>query len=240
MTDLLYMEDFTVLECDATITQIQHEDGRTLLILDKTCFYPQGGGQPYDQGMIESPTGSFIVEEVRKHDDEVMHIGRLEEGALSPGTMVKCRVDKHRRHLHNKLHSGGHVLDYAVKNIGLDWQPGKGYHFPDGPYVEYQGSYEEIEKEKIMQHLENECNRIIRQGAVTTTRSVSLEEASTICAHMFEFPAVVNMVRIVCFDEFCLPCGGTHVKNLSDIGRFSIRNMKQKQGFIRIGYDVQR
>ena len=48
-------------------------------------------------------------------------------------------IDENKRRLYARLHSAGHLLDVAVSNIGLSWQPGKGYHFPDSPYVEYIG-----------------------------------------------------------------------------------------------------
>ena len=60
-TKLLYLENFSLLTCDAQVIAVLNEDGRDIVILDQTVFYPQGGGQPYDKGIIESPNSKFIV-----------------------------------------------------------------------------------------------------------------------------------------------------------------------------------
>ncbi len=101
--------------------------------MDGTIFYPQGGGQPYDQGVIESAKGKFLVEEVRFVDGIVKHIGMFERGSFEKGDEVTCHVDKARRDLHSRLHSAGHIVDMGMTELGLGWIPGKGYHFPDGP-----------------------------------------------------------------------------------------------------------
>ena len=65
-TTLVYLEDFGVVSGEATVIGIEKtEDDRTIVILDQTCFYPRGGGQDWDTGTIEGPTGSFMVQEVR-------------------------------------------------------------------------------------------------------------------------------------------------------------------------------
>ena len=107
------------MEARAKILEILEENGRAVIILDQTIFYPQGGGQPYDKGLIEGPSGKFLVEEVRFVDGVVKHMGTL-EGTLKPGDEVKCSVDEARRTLHSRLHSGGHVLDMAVNALGLN------------------------------------------------------------------------------------------------------------------------
>ena len=76
-TKLLYLENFTLLECEAKVASVENENGKDILILDQTCFYPQGGGQPYDKGIINSPSGAFVVEEVRSVEGIVKHIGHF-------------------------------------------------------------------------------------------------------------------------------------------------------------------
>ena len=151
-TKLLYLEDFTRLECDAKIVERSQENGKEILILDATVFYPQGGGQPYDTGVIESASGRFLVEEVRFMDGAVRHIGHFEWGELVIGDTVQCHVDAERRLLHSRIHSAGHLVDLAVAELGLPWTPGKGYHFPQGPYVEYAGNLNEVTRAKRNQN----------------------------------------------------------------------------------------
>ena len=131
-TKLIYLEDFNLFASDAKVLQVVQENGKEIIILDQTTFYPQGGGQPYDKGSIEGPSGKFLVEEVRFVDGAVKHIGKFESGCFQTDETIKCLVDEARRALHSRIHSAGHVVDMAVTALKLNWIPGKGYHFPEG------------------------------------------------------------------------------------------------------------
>ena len=140
-TELMYMSDMFQLEVEAKIIDIvQWPDDRVALIIDRTIFYPQGGGQPYDIGSIDSATAHFNVEEVRFKDGIVYHIGMIEKGSLHKGDDAILRVDQERRMYNSRNHTSGHVVDIAMSNIGMNLTPGRGYHFPQGAYVEYLGS----------------------------------------------------------------------------------------------------
>lgn len=227
-TKLLYLEDFNLVECEATVLDIIEEDGKTFIILDQTCFYPQGGGQPYDKGLIESPSAKFNVTEVRFVDGLVRHIGNFENESLAKNDQVKCLVQKDRRVLNSKIHSAGHVVDMAVTELKLGWIPGKGYHFPDGPYVEYEGSLAGKEVEKLKADLEDKCNGLISKNIETSLKFTDLEMVNG------------KPARVVLFGDFGVPCGGTHVNNLSEIKSMTIRKIKQEGQNIRVGYDVRR
>src|SRR5690242_13012165 len=96
-TKLLYMEHMQELEADAQVVRTDQRDGKHIIYLDQTVFYPQGGGQPYDTGVIENEHARFVVTEVRFIDGEVLHIGHYENGSLVVGDDVTCRVDNERR-----------------------------------------------------------------------------------------------------------------------------------------------
>ncbi len=134
-TKLLYLEDFLAVTAEARVEDVIEENGKAVVALDATIFYPQGGGQPYDTGAIESDAGDarFIVEDTRFVDGVVKHIGHFENRMFVGGERVKLFVDEARRKLHSHLHSAGHVVDMAVAALGLPWIPGKGSHFPQGP-----------------------------------------------------------------------------------------------------------
>lgn len=244
-TKLLYLEDFTILTDEATIVETTHvettqENDRTVVILDQTIFYPQGGGQPYDQGIIENANGKFLVEEVRFVDGVVKHIGKFERGSFQNGETVNCVVNKERRELHCRLHSGGHVVDMAVSGLGLSWTPGKGFHFPEGPYVEYNGSLEGLDVEKLKTDLENLCNRFIQEGRETKLLFMEKNEMSKVCHFVQDYIPEGKPGRVVMYGDFGIPCGGTHVANISAIKSMTIRKIKSEKGNIRISYDVVR
>ena len=164
LTKLIYLENYELLDCKASVIGIANNDNRTTVFLDQTIFYPQGGGQPYDKGTINSGSSKFVVEEVRFVDGIVHHIGKFENGNFSPNEAVECAVDKERRILDSKLHSAGHVVDYAVSKVKPNWVPVKGYHFPEGPYVEYEGTSDEADKEKLRSEIEEICNSILKEN----------------------------------------------------------------------------
>lgn len=239
-TRLVYLEDFTLLKDTATVVNVFSENNRDVVLLDRTIFYPQGGGQPYDQGYIENGLGKFKVEEVRFIDGIVKHIGLFEQGSFQVDDQVTCVVNQERRALHCKLHSGGHVVDMAVTALQLPWTPGKGYHFPDGPYVEYAGSLEGIDKEKLKADLEQLCNKFIADALQTTLIFMSKEEMKNVCHHVPDYLPAGKPARVVMYGNFGVPCGGTHVSNLKDIQSMTVRKIKQEGPNVRVGYDVSR
>ncbi len=238
MTKLLYLEDMLLLETSAVVEDMLEEDGKTAILLDQTIFYPQGGGQPYDKGVIKNDSVTFQVEEVRWADGLVKHIGSFQQGSFKKGDAVTCIVEKERRELHSRIHSAGHVADMAVTALGLGWVPGKGYHYPDGPYIEYEGTINEDEKEKIKNDIEKRANEIIQEGKVTTLQFMNKDEMKNVCPHVPDYLPEGKPLRVVMYGNFGVPCGGTHVSKLSDIKSMTIRKIKARGNALRVAYDV--
>ncbi len=237
-TKLIYLENFTIVEDDAKVVDLIEEDARSIIILDQTIFYPQGGGQPYDKGALENKSGKFIVEEVRFVDGIVKHFGKFETGIFNINDIVHCIIDQPRRELNSRLHSAGHIVDMAVNSLALNWIPGKGYHFPEGPYIEYAGKLENIDREKLKADIESLCNKFILEKIPTKLLFMDKEEMRKICHHIPKFLPSGKPLRVVMYGDFGVPCGGTHVSNLNDVNKMSIRKIKQEGSNIRIGYDI--
>lgn len=237
-TKLLYLEQMHDLEADAHVERTEQQNGRDVVYLDQTILYPQGGGQPYDKGVIQSPDAKFIIEEVRFVEGDVLHIGHFEGQPFMQGEDVHIVVDAERRRLNARLHSGGHLVDMAVTKLGLDWTPGKGYHFPDGPYVEYDGELESEKQEELRTSIEAKANELIQQDLSVSCRFVDHDELQQLCRHVPANLPTNKPTRVVQFDDFAVPCGGTHVKSLGDIQKLTITKVKNKHGNIRVGYSV--
>lgn len=235
----LYMTHPEKLTNEALVLEILDENNRKILILDQTSFYPQGGGQPYDKGVIESSETLFEVEEVRSFDNHVKHYGQFIKGHFTPNQTVCCKVDAKRRYHHNCLHSAGHVVDMAVFKLGLNWIPEKGHHFPDNAYVEYNGTIENMNKEELKKSIETTCNQLIEENHKTSIRFVSANELQSLCHFVPNYILSEHQIRLVIFGEdFCIPCGGTHVHSLSEISQISIRKIKMEKGKIRVSYAI--
>lgn len=239
-TQLLYLERLDATTDTAVVVDILKENDKTVVILDKTVFYPQGGGQPYDTGVIENASGTFLVTEVRFVDGIVKHIGSFEQGSFSIGDVVHCKVNQERRDLHSRLHSAGHVIDMAVAQLNLDWVPGKGFHFPEGPYVEYAGNLDVLDKDALIKNIQELCRKIIIDNLQTTLAFMNKTEMERVCRFVSPFIPDNKPSRVVMYGSFGIPCGGTHVARSSDIQDILIRKIKNEKGAIRVSYYVPR
>jgi len=211
-TKLLYMNDFDVTNCDAVVAMTKRlDDGRDAVVLDQTCFYPRGGGQDWDTGDIVSGQARLRVEEVRLDEaSDVWHVGMYASGGLEKGDKVSCSVDQVRRDANTRLHSAGHLIDMAMTSIQPDWVAGKGAHYPHMSFVEYQVPTSSIYQDATAQILEVKLNELRNSPS-----------------------------RIVLYaDDFGIPCGGTHVRQVSDIGPITITKLKIKKGVARVSYAV--
>lgn len=235
MTRLLYLSDTYQFQAQAVVQEVAAlEDGRTALILDQTIFYPQGGGQPCDTGIVSTKDARFVVTDVRMAPDGIVHhIGSWEQGTIAPGAPVELAIDKERRIKNAKLHSAGHLIDCAVTELELALKPGKGYHFSQGPYVEYEGEIGDVAT--LMPALQEKIDELVRHPIAIHAQDLSAEAARE---QGIMVPAG-KMARLVSFEGFApCGCGGTHVRNAQEIGRIIIRKIKAKAGVVRISYDV--
>ena len=243
-TQLVYLEDFGVVTCSAKVAAAeQTEEERTDIQLDQTCFYPRGGGQDWDTGTIKSVDGSavFAVQEVRLDENGVVHhIGAFQSGELKPDEEVACAVDTERRTINTRLHSAGHVVDLVVDRLKLPLVPGRGGHYPHMSFVEYEGEVAPEETENIRQQSEQIANEVIEQGGQNEIRFMSVSEMHTICRHVPSNIPTNKPARVVIYnDDFGVPCGGTHVADLHDIGKITITKVKTKKGLTKVSYAVE-
>jgi len=162
-TQLDYWEDTYKFEAKAKVISVT--DDKKGVILTSTIFYPQGGGQPSDVGVIKGSAGGvFNVTSLKAEKGVVSHLGNFQnENVFAPGEEVTLQIDESTRVLHARLHSAGHLLDVAVQNLGLTWIPAKGYHFPAGPYVEYQGDVQAEKRAEIVKQVQQQMNQLTSQ-----------------------------------------------------------------------------
>ncbi|XP_065863642.1 uncharacterized protein [Euphorbia lathyris] len=245
-TKLEYYDDMWKLQSEAAVISFSKgDDGKHALILDSTIFHPQGGGQPADTGFITGDSNfKFIVRDVRSKDGVVYHYGLTEENSASEierGRNVLLHVDADRRKLNSRLHSAGHLIDGCLLNVGLDHlQAGKGYHFPDGPFVEYKGTISPSELQSKQKEIEIEANALISRGGIVSVAVLPYEEASNLCGGSLpDYISKGSTPRIVKLGDFpgC-PCGGTHVSDISEIKSIKVSQIRTKKGITKVSYTV--
>ncbi|KAH0459344.1 hypothetical protein IEQ34_012158 [Dendrobium chrysotoxum] len=242
-TKLAYFDDMQALQYPAIFLAFEQVDGRLAMILDSTIFHPQGGGQPADKGVICSSGFRFVVEDVRSNDGVVFHFGYIDnsqddyESNLKERPEVTLQVDAQRRALNSRIHSAGHLLDICVRNVGLSHlKPGKGYHFPDGPFVEYIGVIPPDQLQIKQKELEEAANSLISIGGKVFASVLSYDEAVKWCNG--DLPSYIlkgSTPRIVRLgDNAGCPCGGTHVADISDIKNFKVTQVRSKKGVTKL------
>ncbi|SDI63482.1 Ser-tRNA(Ala) deacylase AlaX (editing enzyme) [Arthrobacter subterraneus] len=236
-TELLYLDDFNVLTASATVTAVTAlDDGRTDIELDRTCFYPRGGGQDWDTGTIRAGDDAFTVQEVRLDEHQVVH--HLGEGNLSVGAAVVLEVDAEQRAVNTRLHSAGHIVDLAVERLGLPWVPGKGAHYPHMSFVEYNGELPG-DAEEIRQRVEQEVTAVIAEGSRNEIRFMPVAEMGDYCRHVPDNIPTNKPARIVLYNaDFGVPCGGTHVQDVAEVGKLNITKVRSKKGITKVSYAV--
>lgn len=241
-TELLYMQDSYLFEESAKVMSVsESEDGRRIVILDRTIFYPQGGGQRFDIGKISNESAIFNVEEVRFVEGQVLHIGAYESGEFKADDQVKLQIDKDRRILHSKLQSAGHLIDMAMRKTGYSsLVPAKGAHYPEWSEVEYEGTIPPEEIELVPQKLQQQLDEMIAQGYEVKIEMSTKEQAKGKC---YILPAELpdnKPIRIVAvWDDLFMPCGGTHVRNVSELKGIKITKVKSKKGMTKISYVIE-
>lgn len=222
-TRLLYWENTYLLESSAQIVGIEEgSEEKPYLVFDSTIFYPQGGGQPSDLGEVWFEEQCLKVTFVQMVDGCVHHYVDGPIDLFQPGQTVRLLVDEKQRIAHARMHTAGHLLAIAASSVCPEWKPLKGYHFPDGCYVEFEGVLNE-EKEAIIERLDSSLAAGIAQGWPIQAQVINEEGTRTV--QIGEHPPVLY--------------GGTHVASCSELGIVSVRKVKAKRGRVRVGYSVE-
>lgn len=241
-THLLYMETTALVLDNTQIVEFcTLDNGKSVIVLDSTIFYPQGGGQPYDQGLIKNNKGGiFEVQEVRFVEGMVHHIGIVQNGIFEKGMIVQCEVNSERRMLHSLIHSGGHVVDIGLYNLGFKLTPSKGYHFPDGPYIEYCETMDnEDDRHQLKERLQKEVNDLISASYPVHIKLVERTVLEDMAKYIPANIPVNKPLRAMIINSFpAIPCGGTHVESTGQFKAVTIESIKNVKGKLRIRYSV--
>ncbi|KAJ5881420.1 uncharacterized protein N7529_000092 [Penicillium soppii] len=220
-------------------------DQHDVIVTEQTIFHPQGGGQPSDTGVIKSPSGNFTVTAVRMDTNgQVLHLGLFGEGSsIRIGETVVQSIDVEKRLLYSRLHTAGHVLGSAVRDLLEkeieNFDELKASHFPDSAACEFQGSIEGKWKEPIQKKLDAilaaKLPVQIEWWDENDFRSRGLErlipDRSLVPAG--EKSRVVNIVGAEVY-----PCGGTHVDTTDLCGPVTVKKISRKTGNSRVSYVV--
>lgn len=236
-TKQIYLDDSYLKEMDASILEVASEgEGRYRLILDKTVFYPMGGGQATDQGTLKNETGQYEVYQVMNKDGEIWHYVKSPT-ALQIGDVVHGAINWERRYKNMKLHSAGHIIDFAMFVLGyspITLVPIKADH-DKNPHIVYQGvSHEEIQK-----NLEEKVKGLVKDKLVFSWYFQPLEELQKDAIYLQPGLPTNKPLRTLRLEGIgAVADGGTQVKNTSEVENIHIIGVEEKEGNTIIKYSL--
>ncbi|KYH39848.1 MAG: Alanyl-tRNA editing protein AlaX-M [Candidatus Bathyarchaeota archaeon B26-2] len=219
----LYLEDSYLKECDAHVVSVKDE---RYVILDQTIFYPGGGGQPCDTGIIKKGDEVYRVVHVKRSQGEVLH--EVDGSGLKPGDKVHCIIDWDRRYRLMRSHTAAHVFASLLcretgalitgNQLGLE-------------RIRFDFNLKEFNREILRRYIEK-TNDILKRDIPVRWYEVPREEA-------LKIPGVIRMakalppklprlrlVEIVGIDIEA--DGGTHVRNLREVGQLRMLKAENK------------
>jgi len=224
MTEFVYREDSYLQTLPATVTAVTPEGG---IVLDRTIFYATSGGQPNDQGRIEWDGGVVELSGVVHPDGDktaITHLPVTEVHGLRPGQSVNLVLDFDRRYKLMRMHTALHLLSVV-------------FPFPvtGGSIGEDKGrlDFDMPEVPEDLQALEDELNRLVAGNhpvsAEWITDAEMEQNANLIKTMKVKPPMGQGRVRLIRIGDVDLqPCGGTHVKNTSEIGPLKLGKIEKK------------
>jgi len=221
-----FRTDFTgydELVTESKIIGVKNDADKTLIVLDKTPFYVEAGGQIDDTGKIKTEQNEFDVIDVDKFDDYVVHVLGNQTDKLNKGQRVISVIDEKRRWDIMRNHSATHFLHKALRTIlGTHVQQAGSYVGPDRLRFDFT-HFARLSPEEI-KDVEAIVNEQLRRNLPKTHhRNIPFEEAKKMGALMFFGDKYGDRVNVVQFGDFTMEfCGGTHVNNSSEIGLFKI------------------
>ncbi len=194
-----------------------------MLVLDRTPFYAESGGQVGDVGQLQSGIGKFEVEDTRKQAGKVfLHFGKVTEGTIKTGEQVEASVDAERRQATAYNHSATHLLHAALRRVLGEHVTQKG-SLVEADRLRFDFSHFEPISQQQLRDIENLVNEQIRQNRPVETRVMSPDEAMAAGALALFGEKYGDQVRVLRMGDFSMElCGGTHVKRTGDIGLFKI------------------
>jgi alanyl-tRNA synthetase len=240
MTTPLYLNDAYLKEMEAVITEISKEidqQQRWMIVLDKTIFYPRGGGQSTDQGTLFTDNWKGKVCQVLQKEGKTVH---YVEGDQPPpiGTLLKGTLDWNRRYLNMRLHSAGHVVDFALYLLGYSpspLMPFKGEH-EKKPVIYYQGMVEEDFREA----LEKKANDLVAHNLVFSFRFADHQNLEREAIYLQPGLPKNKPLRLLTLEGVgSVADGGTQVHSTAEVGKISILPIEKKDGMTLIHYRLK-
>jgi alanyl-tRNA synthetase len=223
MTERIYYTEPSCRSFEASVIGVDRRDGRHVVVLDRTAFYPTSGGQPFDTGRL----GPADVIETVDEADRVVHVV---SAPMSVGMAVHGEIDWTRRFDHMQQHTGQHVLSASFDRLFEN----RTTSFHMGAEVSTIDLMREMTSAEV-ECAVDEANRVVWEDREVSVRFVSAEEAARL--PLRKEPAREGTLRLIEIRDFDLSaCGGTHVQRTGAIGMIAVLGAERFRGGSRLTF----
>ncbi len=229
MTEEIFRADAQARHCEAVVTAITDRSG---IVLDRTVFYPTGGGQPGDSGVLVDENGRETIIATTVYDREsgaIVHVPQSPDNLPAAGSRITARIDWNRRHAHMRIHTGLHLLSAILP-----------YPVTGGSIGEGKGrlDFDIPEAGLDKQAISDELNRLVDEDHPVTMRWISEAELDArpelVKTLSVKPPRGAGKIRLIDIEGCDLqPCGGTHVARTGEIGPLIVTKIEKKGGHNR-------
>ncbi|HXN82740.1 MAG TPA: alanyl-tRNA editing protein, partial [Myxococcales bacterium] len=226
MTERLYLADPYLDRFRARVVAARDLDGRRALVLDRSAFYPEGGGQPGDRGTL----GGAAVVDTQERSGEVLHV--LEAPALEPGAEVEAAIDWGRRFDHMQQHHGQHLLSAAFERV--HGAATRSFHLGEKACtIDLDCSISRLDA-PALRAAEAAANESVWRDLPVVARDFEGEERARLVLRK----EAVKGNRVVLVEGVdASPCGGTHPRRTGEVGAIAVlRAQRWGEGMARIEF----
>ncbi len=227
LTERLYYNDSHLIEFEARVVDVtERVSGWTAVVLDRTAFYPTGGGQPSDTGTLN---GSRVVECIDDGERGVVHV--VQGFAAPRDTIVAGRIDWARRLDHMQQHTGQHILSQAF--VELFNAPTKSFRVLESSCeIDVDLAHPTVE---IIERAAELANNVVWEDRLITIHNVSAAEAAAL--PLRKESSREGELRLIEIEGFDLtPCGGTHAYRTGEVGMIAMRSWERAKGLTRVEF----
>ena len=213
---------YTDLVADAEVFYANSNDGKNILIFDRTPFYATGGGQLHDTGVITIAGNEYHVNDVTKENNVFLHFVDESVDSVNVGEKAELKVDATNRNRTARGHSATHILQQALKDV-LGEHVSQAGSYVDNHYLRFDFNHFEAMTQEQIKQVEDIVNDKIDAFLPILMQEMRIEEAQKMGATAIFGEKYGEIVRVVSMGDYSVEfCGGTHIDNTGKIGAFKI------------------
>jgi alanyl-tRNA synthetase len=236
-TVCVYLNDSYLQSLDVNVPKVAQEKRDVYLLLDRTIFHPKSGGQPSDVGVIEGSGYQVQVKRAMLQAGSIIHFGKA-EGTVTTGP-AKCRIDWENRFLLMRRHTAAHLMDHCLATVTGSRVETTDSWLGDDPFVGYGGNPpSDLDLRKIQEL----GNQFIQQGLNVLIETYSRADAERMikgAPNLARLPKMEKLRIVTIQGQIPIPCGGTHVRNLKEIGAMEISRTAPAETGFRLHFQVK-